>query len=178
MGGERRRRRSARARRQRGARGTHLSLHLLKQGIVQPRKDIPPPMPLLLTRRHLSNRPLINLPNPRQRLIALLLPDLFGTPISILLQPCIIEPNVVVARFVRQFLLVLDTTLAEDGGFDPGAVAELFFEVGVGGVELGGAGTGESVEGELWLVVERERRRRERSARRGERWEARRAGEG
>lgn len=118
-------------------------------------------MPLILTRRYLRHRPLVHLPNPTQRFLALLLSHLLGIPIRILLQSSIIEPNVVVSRFVSQFLLVLNTTFAEDGGFDARAVAELFFEIGVGGVELGGTGTGESVESELWwwlIIVEKRER--------------------
>jgi hypothetical protein len=102
-------------------------------------------VPLLVTRRHLRHCPLVHLPNPLQRILRTLL-----SPVRILLQPGVIKPNVVVPCLVRQLLLVLQPPLAENGDFDTGAGTVLLLEVGVGGVKLGGAGTGKAVEGELW----------------------------
>lgn len=124
--------------------GRYLGVEFLKEGIVEPQEDVPPPVSLLLTRRHLRDRALIHLPDPLERVSGPVL-----TPVRVLLESGIVEPDVIVARLVRQLFLVLQAALAEHGHFDAGPVAELFLKVGVGGVELGRARPRQPLEGEL-----------------------------
>lgn len=112
-------------------------------------------MPLHTPRRHLRNRPLIHLPHPRHPPLYLararpVVPEGSKSPF---LEAGVVEPDVVVVPVVRQLFFVLDTSLAEDGGFEGCARAVLFFEFGVGGVKGFGFGAGEAVEGELVVTV-------------------------
>lgn len=101
-------------------------------------------MPLLVTRRNLGHCSLVNLTHAGEGGVVTI-----ATLERVLLEPSVVEPDVVVSRLVRELLLILDATLAEDGGLDAGSVAELLLKVRVGGVELGGTGSGEVLEGEL-----------------------------
>lgn len=118
-------------------------------------------MPLIVTRRDLRHGSLVDLPHTRERLGTLI-----SRAVGVLLQAGIVEPDVVIARLVRELLLVLEASLAEDGRLDARTVAELLLKVAVGGVELSGAGAGEAVQGELregrsqWREVDGGRRRR------------------
>ena len=77
-------------------------------------------MPLFTPRRNLRHSPLIYFPHSRYRSLLLVLRD---TLISDILQrslfkPSVIEPHIVVPTILGEFVLVLYSTLSENGSLE------------------------------------------------------------
>jgi hypothetical protein len=94
-------------------------------------------MTLCITRRYLSDRSLVDLPDTANALLLLLLSRAFfpGVTKSTLLQPSKVEPNVVVSTVMCQLFFVLDSALAKDGGLERCSRAVLLLELRVRSIE-------------------------------------------
>lgn len=108
-----------------------LRVDLLEGSILQPQVDVPAPESLLGGRRDVGNGALVHLADAGR--VGILSVLLLG-PVGILLEARKREPRVVVARVVRQLLLVLDSSLAQHRKLDAAAVAVLLLKLGVGGI--------------------------------------------
>lgn len=82
--------------------------------------DISAPVPLLRSRGHIRHGPLVHLPHASGLDI---LAVLLICAVCVFLETGKREPSVIVGAIVRQFLFVLDTSLAENRQLYAGAVA-------------------------------------------------------
>lgn len=116
-------------------------------------------MPLLTSWGHLSDSPLIHLPHTTRSSIQLIgsCALCFEVAPCIFLQPCVIEPNVVVATIMRQFLLVLDSTLAQNRVFEGASCTMLLLEFSVRGIQVCRLGAWYTFEGKLMEFQYQER---------------------
>jgi len=126
-------------------RETNLCFQFFEQGVIQPQEDVPSPMPLLVPRRrYLSDSSFVNLPHSLDGVLAVSI-----SSARVFFQSRVIEPDVVVPRFVREFFLVLKSSFTEDSHLDAGPRAMLFLEIRVSGVKLSRSRARQSIKSEL-----------------------------
>ena len=123
-----------------------LRVDLLESSVLKPEIDVSSPIPLLCRWRHVCDSPFIHLAYSRWLDV---LAVLLICPVGVFFQPREREPSIVVCPIVGQFLLVLDSPLAEHGQFDACAVAVLLFELGVRRIEISRFGSRKASKGKL-----------------------------
>jgi hypothetical protein len=87
-------------------------------------------MPFLTSGRNLSDSTLIYLSHS-PRGFRVILPILLQVPQHVLLQPRIVEPDIIVPTVVREFFFVLNSPFTQDSVLERCSCPMLLFEFGV-----------------------------------------------